>query len=84
MEKRIHLKFALKKMQELDARLKKPVPFSFQYAKKDGSLKTYEHATLSSMFSKGATVNILLEGESRPHTFRKILITRFNDYKVYI
>jgi hypothetical protein len=62
----------------------KPKPFSFQCAKKNGELKTYENATFSSIFSKGSTVNIMLQGEEKPHTFRKILITRFNEFKVYI
>jgi len=70
-------------MEQTDGR-GKPVPFSFQYAKMDGTLKTYENAVLSSIFSKGTTVNIITEGNSKPHTFRKILIVRFNKNKVYI
>ena len=83
MEKRIQQK-RIWPIMELKDKAGKPVSFSFQYAKKDGTLKSYENATLSSIFSKGATVNIIPEGESKPHTFRKILITRFNGSKVYI
>ena len=61
-----------------------PVPFSFQYAKKDGTLGSYSHAVLSSMHFKGATVNILPEGEKRPKTFRKICFLSFNDFKIYL
>jgi len=62
----------------------KPKPFSFQYAKPSGELKSYENATFSSIFAKGATVNIITDGEKKPHTFRKICITRFNEFKVYL
>jgi len=62
----------------------KPKPFSFQYAKMNGELVTYENATFSSIFSKGKTVNIIPFGDKKPKTFRKILITRFNEFKVYI
>lgn len=61
-----------------------PIPFSFQYAKMDGTLKTYENVVLSSIYSKGATVNITKKGESKPHTFRKVLIVKFNGKKVYL
>ena len=70
-------------MEERDS-AGKPKPFSFQYAKKGGELETYRNATLSSIHSKGATVNIIPQGEMKPHTFRKILITRFNEFKVYL
>ena len=61
-----------------------PKPFSFQYAKKNGELATYENATLTSIHSKGSTVNIMLNGEVKPKSFRRICITRFNEFKVYI
>ncbi len=83
MDTRIHLPKIWKIMEKQD-RKGKPVPFSFQYAKKNGELLTYNNATLSSIYSKGATVNILLDGESKPHTFRKILFTRINDFKIYL
>ena len=69
-------------MQEKEGKTAKT--FNFQYAKKNGELVNYQNATLTSIHSKGSTVNILLEGESRPKSFRKILITRFNEFKVYI
>ena len=70
-------------MEQTDVR-GKPVPFSFQYAKLDGTLKTYENAVLSSIFSRGATLNVITDGGSTPRTFRKILIMRFNGNKIYI
>jgi hypothetical protein len=83
MDSRIHLSQIWKIMEEKD-RLGKPKPFSFQYAKKSGELETYRNATLSSIHSKGATVNIIPEGESKPHTFRKILFMRINEFKIYL
>ena len=84
MKKRIHQSKIWAIMEQTDKR-GKPVPFSFQYAKMDGTLKTYENAVLSSIFSKGATVNIITEeNKTKPHKFRKILIVRFNKNKVYI
>jgi len=62
----------------------KPKPFSFQYGKLNGELVNYENANFSSIYSKGTTVNIILFGDKKPKTFRKILITRFNEFKVYI
>ena len=59
-------------------------PFSFQYAKKNGELVDYESATFSSIHSKGNTVNIMLEGDVKPKSFRRICIMRFNEFKVYI
>lgn len=59
-------------------------PFNFQYAKKNGELVNYENATFSSIHSKGPTINIMLEGDVKPKTFRKICIMRFNEFKVYI
>ncbi len=83
MHPRIHLSKIWKIIEQTDSK-GKTLPFSFQYAKKNGELLTYKNATLSSIFSKGATVNILLEGESKPHTFRKIAFTRINDFKIYL
>lgn len=60
-------------------------PFSFQYPKKNGELANYKNATFSSIHSKGSTVNIFVEGNLlHPKSFRKILITKFNEFKVYI
>lgn len=62
----------------------KPKPFTFQCAKKNGELLTYKDAVLTSIHSKGKTFNARMPGEARPHKYRKILVTRFNEYKVYI
>lgn len=83
MDKLIHISKIWAMMEEKDRRGKLKL-FSFQYAKKNGELANYANATFSSIFSKGATLNIMLDGEVEPHTFRKICITRFNDFKVYI
>jgi hypothetical protein len=83
MHPRIHLSKIWKIMEQTDSK-GKALAFSFQYAKKNGELLIYKNATLSSIFSKGATVNILLEGENKPHTFRKIAFTRINDFKIYL
>ena len=82
MEKLIKLSKIWELMELKEKR--KPKPFNFQYAKKNGELATYECATLSSIHSKGSTVNIMLWGEQKPKSFRKICITRFNEFKVYI
>ena len=71
MESRIHLSQIWKIMDERD-RLGKPKPFSFQYAKKSGELETYRNATLSSIYSKGATVNIIPEGDKKPLVARRL------------
>ena len=83
MEKRIHISKIWKLMEEKD-RLGKPKPFTFKYAKLDGELKIYKNATFTSIHSKGATVNIMPACEKVPHTFRKILILRINEFKVYL
>jgi len=70
-------------MEEKD-RTGKPKPFSFRYAKLSGELETYKNATLTSIHSKGSTVNIMTEGNKIPHSFRKVLIIRFNECKVYL
>lgn len=62
----------------------KAKPFTFQCAKKNGELCTYENAILTSIHSKGKTFNVMLPGEVKPKKFRKILVTRFNEFKVYI
>lgn len=56
--------------------------FSFQYAKKNGELVNYTDAEMTSIHSKGATVNIKVNDEIK--TFRKICFMRFNEFKVYI
>lgn len=82
MEKLIKLSEIWSKMEEKE--FGKPKPFSFQVAKMNGELATYENASLTSIHSKGNTFNVLIKGELKPKTFRKILVTRFNEFKVYI
>lgn len=62
MVSRIHVSNIWKIIEEKN-RLNKPKPFSSQYAKKTGNLETYHFATLSSIHSKGAMVNIIPDGE---------------------
>ena len=80
---RIHISKVREKMEEKDDR-NTPIPFSFRYAKKDGTLVSYNNATLSSIHFKGSTVNILPEGEKSPKTFRKICFLSFNEHKIYL
>lgn len=62
----------------------KPIEFSIQYCKKStGELITYPKAVLTSIHSKGSTINVLPLGESKPRKIRRCLITRFNGIKVY-
>lgn len=62
----------------------RPLEFSIQYCKKStGELVFYPAAVLSSVHSKGATINILVKGEDKPRTLRKCLITYLNGMKVY-
>jgi len=81
MEARIHISKIWAIMEEKDRRGKLK-PFSFQYAKKNGELVSYTNAEMTSIHSKGATVNIRVDDETK--TFRKILIMKFNEFKVYI
>ena len=80
---RLHQAQVWEKMEEKDDR-NNPKPFSFEYAKRDGTLATYRNAVLSSQHYKGKTVNILLQDEQKPKTFRKVCFTRFNEYKLFI
>lgn len=80
---RIHLSKVWDIMQQKDAR-GNYVPFSFSYAKLDGTLTSYKMASFSSIHAKGSTVNIIPQGELKPKTFRKILILSINHYKVYL
>lgn len=81
MQSRIHLSKIWAIMEQTDRR-GKPKPFTFQYAKKNGELADYPEGVMTSIFSKGATVNIRVNGETK--TFRKVCITRFNEFKVYL
>ena len=68
MHPRIHHSKIWKIMEHTDSK-GKPQPFSFQYAKKNGELLSYKNATLSSIFSKGATFISLMAGESECRAF---------------
>lgn len=59
-------------------------PFSFSYAKKDGTIAEYSNAVLSSIHYKGSTINIMLPGEVKPHTFRRICFLTFNGLRTYL
>lgn len=62
----------------------RPVEFSMQYCKRStGELVTYERAVLTSLHSRGSTINVLPAGESTPRKIRRCLITRINNLKVY-
>jgi hypothetical protein len=78
---RIHISKIWAIMDERDRR-GKPVPFTFQYANAKGELKDYQNAVLTSIHSKGATVNIRVDTDTKK--FRRICITKFNELKVYI
>lgn len=58
--------------------------FSFTYAKKNGILKTYNDAMFSSIHAKGSTVNLFVEGELKPKTFRRICFVEFDGHQIYI
>lgn len=77
---KIHLKRVLETLDGLSG----DVSFSFTYAKKDGKLVHYKAARISSMHAKGATINLLIDGDNKPKTFRKICLTSFNGAKIYI
>ncbi len=81
--KRIHIKKVFEIMQKKDKN-GKSIPFSFRYAKLNGELKYFHDCRVSSIHFKGATFNATVGSERRPKTFRKILITEFNQMKVYI
>ena len=62
-----------------------PIPLSLSFVKKStGELVQVARCTCTSIHSKGATVNIMIDGEERPKTIRKCLIIAFNGAKVYL
>lgn len=79
----IHLSKIWEEVEKKD-RLGDRIPFSFSYAKRDGSISEYTNATFSSIHSKGSTVNIMLDGEVKPKTFRRICFLKFNSKRIYI
>lgn len=82
MEKRIHYsRLADIMRQRRDGR---PVEFSLRYCKKStGELVTYHRCVLTSEYAKGATINVLADGEPQPKTLRRCLITHINGVRVY-
>lgn len=83
-EKRIHWSRIWELMERKDAN-GWPLPFAVKYVSKStGEIKKYPHCTLTSIHSKGDTLNVMLIGETRPRTLKKCLIIEFNNAKVYI
>lgn len=79
---RIHQSKVIEIMQ--NRRDGKPLEFSIEFCKKStGELVTYKKAVLTSVHSKGSTVNIMEVGDSTPKTIRKCLITKINNLKIY-
>jgi hypothetical protein len=63
----------------------KSVSFSLSYVKKStGTIVDVPSCTLTSIHSKGSTLNILYAGEDKPRTIRKCLIIKFNGKSVYL
>jgi hypothetical protein len=83
MEARIHISKVWGIMEQVDV-MGKPKTFKFEYVKLNGELIFCNNATLSSIHSKGSTVNIITNGDSSPKSYRKILFTRINDLKIYL
>ncbi len=52
--------------------------------KKTGEIVNVEDCTISSIHTKGSTINILIDGEQHPKTIRKCLIVEFNGKRVYL
>lgn len=62
-----------------------PVPFSMVYVKRStGEKKRYSRCVLSSIHTKGSTVNIKIDGDELPQSFRKCLIIEINGLSVYL
>lgn len=82
--KRIHWSKIWAVMGKKDA-AGRSVPFTMEYVKKStGEKKEYLNCRLSSIHTKGVTVNIKIDGDIEPQTYRKCLITKFNGMSVYI
>ncbi len=61
------------------------VPFQMKFVKSsNGEVREYKSCILTSIHSKGDTINVLPEGELRPRTILKVLIIEFNQNRVYI
>lgn len=61
------------------------VSFQMKFVKvSTGEVREYKSCILTSIHSKGDTINVLPEGETRPRTILKVLIIEFNQNRVYI
>lgn len=84
MEKMIHWSKIWELMERTDSQ-GSPLQFQVKFVKlSTGEVREYKNCTLSSIHSKGSTLNLLPEGESRPRTIRKVLIIEFNKHHVYL
>lgn len=61
-----------------------PLPFQLKYVKKNGEVREYTRCVLTSLHSKGTTLNVLPEGEITPRTIRRVTIIEFNHVRVYL
>ena len=62
-----------------------PKAFSFTFVKKStGAVVDVPSCTLTSIHSKGSTLNVLYHGQEKPKTIRKCLIIKFNGKPVYV
>jgi hypothetical protein len=60
------------------------IPVSLSFVKKStGQIVDVPSCKVTSIHSKGSTLNILRPGDSEPHTIRKCLIIQFNGKTVY-
>ena len=84
MVKRIHWSRLWELMERKDAN-GNPLPFQLKFVKvKTGEIREYPRCVLTSFHSKGATLNVLPEGETKPKKIRRITIIEFNKHRVYI
>ncbi|MDU1906409.1 MAG: hypothetical protein E6772_16690 [Dysgonomonas sp.] len=80
---RIHWTKLWEQMEQLD-KGGKAIPFSLSFVKKStGEIVDVPSCTLTSIHSKGSTLNILVAGQEKPKTIRKCLIIYFNGKSVY-
>lgn len=72
-------------MDRKDPSTGQPIPFAIKYVKATtGQIRHYPQCTMTSIHSKGDTVNVMLLGETRPRTIKRCLIIEFNNQKVYL
>jgi hypothetical protein len=84
MQKLIHWSKIWSLMERTDEK-GKPIPFQIKFVKQStGEVREYESCILTSFHSKGSTLNVLHDGESRPKTIRRVTIIEFNKHRVYL